>query len=141
MAAAPSDLYRVSNQQRRQPIRPYSPSYKDAMYDDEPWPPRENAADRESEYYYKEAEGYQSTPDYNSLHYESSGTKDRHYGDDNRKRYQEEERNHFGGGEGRHRDRHSHDEDDDFGRNRHSNRNHDIGELDYHDQGRYSVLS
>ena len=49
-AAAPSDLYHESNQQP-QTIRPYSPNYKDAMYD-ELWPPQENA-DRESEYYYK----------------------------------------------------------------------------------------
>ena len=137
---APSDLYHASNQQR-QPIRPYSPSFQDAMYD-EPWPPQENA-DRESQYYYKDAEDYQTTPDYNSLHYQpsSGGARDTHYRDDeHRKRYQEEERNHNGGGGEDRRDRHS-NEDYDFRREKHqNNRNNDVGELDYHDQGGYSVL-
>ena len=111
------------------------------MYD-EPWPPQENA-DRESQYYYKDAEDYQTTPDYNSLHYQpsSGGARDTHYRDDeHRKRYQEEERNHNGGGGEDRRDRHS-SEDYDFRRQKHqNNRNNDIGELDYHDQGGYSVL-
>ena len=141
-ATAPSNPYSVSNQQQ-QTIRPYSPNYKDAMYD-EPWPPRENS-DRESEYYYKDEVGYQSTPDYNSLHYQqSSGTRDRNHGEDHRKRYQKEERNRFDG------DRYS-DDDGDYKRNNHNNRNydnkhnnrnydknrdHDIGGFDYHDEVR-----
>lgn len=144
----PTDLYRVQSEspgrEQRQPIRPYSPSYNDAIYDDS-WPqsaPGDASSgrnvNRESEYYYKGVEDYPPTPDYNALHYQSS--RDRNYGEGHHKRYQEEERNQYGG-EG-HRDRYA--DDSDFGNhdhrafhdNRDRDENRDIGALDYHDQVR-----
>ena len=145
-SAAPSDLYQsagLDRQRQHQPIRPYSPSYDDAIYDEAAWlqspgdPAPARDASKESEYYYKGVKDYPQSPNYNALHYQSARDQ-QHYGEDHGSGYRDDRRQHgeihresFADGDGypgNHEQRPYHNKNDADYR--------DGGEPDYHDEVR-----